>query len=304
MEPWDYLPQVWRDAVKSLTADRLQTLEEVRFRLARPVLCYGPDWFEALKPEGFDKELSRGELDSIVSMIAEHSLYARVEEMRQAFLTLPGGHRVGIAGRAVWSGGEMVSVTDITGLNFRRAQDLPMCAQPLLAAMAAQGISPRSLLLASPPRCGKTTLLRDLARHFSRAGERVTVIDERSEIAGMHLGHYGFDMGAHTDVLDGWSKTAGMMAAIRTLGPDRLIVDELGESQEISAIVRASNAGVAVACSIHAESFQQLREIFVADRGALTWDNLFETVVILSRRLGPGTFEEIWHRGKLSWARA
>ncbi len=300
MEPWDYLPHLWRDAVRSLAPEHLATLEEVRFRLDRPVLCYGPNWCVPLSKMG-SAVLRQQDLDELVSIIADHSLYARVEELRQAYLTLPGGHRVGIAGSAVWKEGSLATMTDIAGLNFRRARDVKGAGQTLLQTFQELGRPVQSLLVAAPPRCGKTTLLRDLARHFSENGERVTVVDERSEIAGFYRGRYGFWLGPHTDVLDGWPKAEGMMAAIRTLGPDRVVVDELGGSGDMGAVARALSAGVSVVASIHAGSYQQLERIGFSDRGSRTVGDLFDAVAIVSRRLGPGTVEELWHAGERLW---
>ncbi|AUW93514.1 MAG: stage III sporulation protein AA [Sulfobacillus thermosulfidooxidans] len=299
MEPWDFLPRRWKEKVQQLGPKHLANVEEVRFRLDRPVLCYGPNWSKALGDPEHDV-LRQQDLDELVSILADHSLYARVEELRHAYLTLPGGHRVGIAGRAVWRDGVLSTMTDITGLNFRRAQDVYGAAQKVLNLFDTTQPIP-SLLIAAPPRCGKTTLLRDLARHLSDGGERVAVVDERSELAGFYRGHYGFWLGMHTDVLDAWPKAEGIMAAIRTLGPDWVVVDEIGGPEDLQAVARALQAGVGVLASIHAGSYQQLEAIADPDLKGIRVSALFPAVAVISRRFGPGTVEELWQGHQQVW---
>ncbi len=298
MEPWIYLPNPWRDAILALPGEFLGLLEEVRLRLDRPVYCYTTNDVIPLEVDNQLRTVKEKDLDHIIGIIAEHSLYARTEELRQGFLTLPGGHRVGVAGKAVWKDGHIVTMTDISGLNFRRARNVAGAAAELVSIFRCQHLSVESLLVAGPPRSGKTTLLRDLVRIFSDYGERVTVIDERSELAAYHGGHYGFDLGAHVDVLDGWAKAEGIVLAIRTLGPDRIVVDELGNGEDWPAVDQALSTGVKIVASVHAGTYADLCR---KPSRRLPVLHLFDSIVILKRSGIPGAVQEIWHNSQRIW---
>ncbi|MDA8193013.1 MAG: stage III sporulation protein AA [Thermaerobacter sp.] len=296
--PWQYLPNPWRQEIAQLSEETHRTLEEIRFRLGRPVLLYGPDWIEALAGDG-PRSLDGPQMERILAVLVDHSIYARVDELRQGYVTLPGGHRVGVAGRAVVANGRVETVNQVYGLNMRRARAVPEAGAHLLRRLAGLGVRGGSLLLLSPPRCGKTTLLRDLCRTLSDRGVRTVVIDERSEIAGLGgVGGPGFDLGLHTDVLDGWPKPDGIAVALRVLSPDLLIVDELGPDADVAAVRQARYGGVDVVATIHAGSMADLAMrpglAELVDAGA------FDALVLLSRRLGPGTVERVWPRTALA----
>ncbi|MCY0880936.1 MAG: stage III sporulation protein AA, partial [Firmicutes bacterium] len=208
-----------------------------------------------------------------------------LEELKEGFVTLPGGHRVGVIGRAVCRQGRIETIVEISGLNFRRARDMHGIAAPLIEQLPKW---PCSVLIAAPPRAGKTTLLRDVIRLASQSAWRTVVVDERSEIGALAQGSVGFDLGLHTDVLDGWPKEEGLLAALRTLGPDLIAVDELSNDAERQAVQQARHAGVHVLATMHAEAdstfFVQKKE----------WLKAFDAVVFLSRRDGAGTLQSIY----------
>jgi stage III sporulation protein AA len=228
-------------------------------------------------------------LEDLLLQLAEHSLYARLDEVRQGFLTLAGGHRVGIVGRAVTEGNEIGTVRDVSGLNIRRARACKGTASRVLAGLPNP--EPISILVASPPRAGKTTLIRDLTRHWSDAGHISVIIDERSEIAGMNRGVAAYDVGQHSDVLDGWPKAAGILAALRSLSPEIVVVDELAWPADFDAVQKARWSGVHIVASVHLGQANELRQ----NRSVKTlWEGgVFDALVWLSRQNGPGTIEGI-----------
>lgn len=245
MEIWDYLPDHVQRQLKTLPTEILAEVEEVRLRADRPAVAYGPFGWRQCS----DRPLTAEELAAVALAMAQHSWYAREEELRQGFLTLPGGHRVGLAGTAVVERGMVVTVRDISGLNLRTARARPGVAQSFLTRYGIR--RPCSVLVVSPPRGGKTTFVRDLARLWSERGVPTTVIDERGELAGTVGGRPSFDLGLHTDVLDGWPKPEGILVAVRSLAPQLVVVDELGGEGDFEAVALARRSGVAVVATLH-----------------------------------------------------
>lgn len=290
--PWRYLPNPWRDAIGRLDVSTQQSLEEVRFREGRPVYLYGNDWISPL-PGHSTEVLHQTEIERVLAVLADHSIYAHVNELRQGFITLHGGHRVGVAGRAILTDNVPSAIHRVSGLNLRHARAVLGPGTALLEHIQKAGVSGRSFLVFSPPRCGKTTVIRDICRHLGDGGVRVVVVDERSEIAGLgSTVGAGFDLGLHTDVLDAWPKPEGIEVAIRTLSPDVVVVDELGTVRDVIAIDRARHSGVDVVATLHAASLQ---DVLCRDalKPAIT-TGLFDALVLLSRRHGPSTIEKIW----------
>ncbi len=284
-DPWEYLPDPWRQAITNQPSDVKDGLQEIRLRVAQPVYLYGNFGAQALDLSPTSKEA----LELLLLRLADHSLYARLEEVRQGYLTLPGGHRVGIAGRAVIEGHQIATVRDISGLSIRRARAAEGIGQTVLDQLGDG--SPASLLVASPPRSGKTTLIRDLARIFAEQGHITVIVDERSEIAGCEGGIPSYAIGAHADVLDGWPKAEGMTAALRSLSPEVLVVDELIVAEDFAAVWKARWSGVKVLASVHLGSVGTMNQNEAVYR--LWRGGVFDALVMLSRRNGPGTIESL-----------
>lgn len=291
-EPWRYLPSRWCDAILGLDAEILTRVEEIRFRVDVAVRLYTDRDSLVLQHRGQDMVTDAAELRRILQVLVDHSLYARVDELRQGFITLPGGHRVGVAGRAVRQGSEIITQTDIQGLNMRRARQISGLAEPVVRTLRARGVMGNSWLLAAPPRAGKTTLLRDLARWFSEAGQRVTLVDERFELAGLWSGSHGLQLGPHTDVLSGWDKVQGVLTAVRSLGPDLIVVDELGGTHDEEALIQARSSGVDLLASVHGSWTEST---VVGSRVRKLWDSgIFDAVVFLGREPRVGSIQLIW----------
>ncbi|MCL6604256.1 MAG: stage III sporulation protein AA [Paenibacillus sp.] len=288
-------PEKVRALLQRLPLSLLTTLEEIRVREGRPLeinysgkyhfltgngaLTLNPE--EAYKP---DREDSHRLLD----LISNHSLYTMEEELRKGFITIPGGHRIGLAGRTVLSGGGVEHLRDITGFNVRIARAVPGAADEILPYLFDRS-QQRVLhtLILSPPQHGKTTLLRDLARqistgkHGSRQGLKVGIVDERSEIAGSRRGIPTFDVGPRTDILDGCPKAEGMMMMIRSLSPDVLVADEIGRPEDAEAVTEALHAGISVVATAHGKQVSEL--VRRPGLGGLLEHKMFERYVILHR---------------------
>lgn len=230
--------------------------------------------------------------------MSRYSLYAYENELRQGYMTLPGGHRVGITGTAVLQDGHIESLRHITGLNIRIARQHKGCAEPLLPWIRTEnGI--HNTLLVSPPGLGKTTMLRDLIRILASQERRmISVIDERSELSGMIEGNTRFDLGFCTDVLSACPKKEGILMMLRSMGPEIMAVDEIGGPGEPEVLTMALNSGVQLLCTIHGNSMQQLlNKPYMAE---MIHAHMFPRIILLGGSEGPGTIENIYDGDDLS----
>lgn len=242
---------------------------EVRFGIGAPLVIVtgsGDLWVGegGRAPEaGLAIRAGATDVAQAVQLVTRGSLYAWERELAEGFCTLPGGHRVGLAGRARTDGRQVIGQTQFSSINLRLARAVPGAADALLAAL---GRSWRGVLIFGPPASGKTTVLRDLCRQLS-AGRpdlgvpprRVVVIDERGEIGALADGQPQFDLGPRTDVLDAWPKMDGILAAIRALGPQVIACDELGGTAEAEAVAEAARCGVGVLATAHAGTLADLQ---------------------------------------------
>jgi len=194
----------------------------------------------------------------IADAMLGHAIHARQEELRQGFVTLPGGYRAGICGRAVVRDGSVIAMQDISSIAIRIAREVPGAARALMPLIAQEGRLSNVLIL-SPPGLGKTTLLRDIARSVSEIGYFVSIIDERSEIAACVQGVPSLNVGPNTDVLDGCPKAQGIPMMLRAMSPQVMITDELGGPADASAVAEASKCGVCVIASAHGMNFADAR---------------------------------------------
>lgn len=223
-------------------------LREIRIRANRPTV-----FVTATRTASLDWAPSKQELETLIEALSDHSLYARSDETGQGYLTLRGGHRMGLCGHV--SNTDVQSVlSDAGSVCIRIAGEWPGAADPLFTCM--DGL--QSILIIGAPGSGKTTMLRDLARQYAsgRSAYQVSVIDERSEIAACVNGVPQLDVGDSTDVLDGLRKTEAFPWLIRSMAPQVIITDELSSPEDASAILEAHACGVKVCASAHGASLQ------------------------------------------------
>ncbi|MDQ0417412.1 stage III sporulation protein AA [Croceifilum oryzae] len=303
---YQILPLSIREIIQSLPRTILGSLEEIRIRQNRPleVITSEQSWFVSynrqLNTTPKDSVLpSREECAKLLNLLSNHSLYAIEEELRRGYITIEGGHRVGLAGKVVMEQGRVKHLRDVTGFNIRIAREVKGVGEELLPILFGSNQNLHNVLIVSPPQCGKTTLLRDLARLISLGDEKkypskkVGIVDERSEIAGCVGGVPQHDVGPRTDILDGCPKAEGMMMMIRSMSPDVMIVDEIGRLEDLYAMHEAIHAGVKVISTAHGHTWEEVSRR--AELGDLLKQGIFDRVILLSRRRGPGTIEAIYN---------
>ena len=199
------------------------------------------------------------DVNDTLECVCNHSLYAYEDEIRQGFVTVCGGHRVGVAGKIILDGTRIKCIRHISFLNIRVAHEIKGCCEPVLPYIYADGRL-LSTLIVSAPCHGKTTLLRDMIRVVSDRGTTVGVVDERSEIAACYKGIPQNDVGMRTDVLDCCPKAAGMMMLVRTMAPELIAVDEIGGPSDVDAIFGVVNCGCRLLATAHGYSIDDVRE--------------------------------------------
>lgn len=289
-----YLPQAIRGILESV--DMRAPLEEIRIRAGKPLqLCFGGYERLIYLPNG-RAVVDAQDCRALLRRFCEQSVYAWETELGNGFLTLPGGYRVGLCGAMAASEEGRLRFSEVTAFDIRIARQVVGAADGVLPQLVGPDGRLRSTLIVSPPGCGKTTMLRDLARSVSYGvngarAARVAVVDTRYELSGCARGVMQMDLGPRTDVLTGVSRADGMRMMVTNMSPEALVTDELSTADDMRAVWEAKHSGVTVAASAHAGSLRNLlrRE---AMRAMLS-EGLFSRIVLLSRSRGIATVEQI-----------
>ena len=282
-----------------------EALQEIRMRAGKPLfLFYGETEKMLLQQNGQAHMVTQSELRETMQYISHYSLYAYENELRQGFLTIEGGHRIGVSGKAVLEKGQVKTMQYISSVNIRISHEVIGCADPILPYVTEDGKVYHTLII-SPPGCGKTTLLRDLIRQISdgTAGLRgctVGVVDERSELGGCYLGIPQNHLGMRTDILDCCPKAEGMMMLVRSMAPKVIAVDEIGTPEEVRAMEYAMHCGCKLLTSVHGSSMEEIRKRPVIEE--LIRRRRFERYILLKNHPHAGTVRAFFNeRGDVLW---
>ncbi len=251
----------------------ISRLSEIRLRCHMPfIIRYGrKDMFITSEgricthPENAYR-VSPEDIKETFVLLSDYSVYAFEEEMKCGYITIAGGHRVGLAGRAVVSDGRIKNLRYISFINIRVAHELIGCAEQIMDYIV-QDSNICNTLIVSGPGGGKTTMLRDIIRlassgYRSLRGRNVGVVDERSEICACYHGIPQNNVGIRTDVVDSCPKAEGMMMLVRAMSPEIIAVDEIGTDSDMRAVLYSMTCGCSVIATIHGSGIDDINKRF------------------------------------------
>lgn len=271
-----------------------EDVQEIRLRINRPIELIKKD-----EPIFYSILPVKEDFAYMLSQLSQSSMYMLEEELQKGYITIKGGHRVGLAGRVITENGKVKAIRDITSLNIRIAREKIGIGESLIDSLYDRKWL--NTVIIGAPQSGKTTMLRDLARLVSTGVERkripsqkVGIVDERSEIAGCLDGVPQHTFGPRVDVLDACPKAEGMMMLIRSMSPNVLIVDEVGRVEDTEAILEAVHAGVSLILTAHGSSIKDMATR--PSLKALIDACIIDRFVLLSNRNGPGTVEGVFQQ--------
>ncbi|MGH4050448.1 MAG: stage III sporulation protein AA [Clostridium sp.] len=288
---FEILPKNIREKLEQV--NNLQKLEEIRIKVNKPLFIH-----IGSKEEIWDYIATPEDIKYIMQRISNYSIYAFEEEIRQGYITIKGGHRVGLCGICVIENNNIKTIKDISSINIRACKEIIGCADKVMPYITHDN-SMHNTIIISPPKCGKTTLLRDISRQISDGdknknfnGKNVSIIDERSEIAGSFKGIPQMEVGVRTDVLDNCPKSQGIMMAIRSMSPDVIVCDEIGTQRDMESILMALNSGISLVTTIHGFGIEDLYKRLVFKD--IVENFVFSRAIVLSNKKGIGTIESIY----------
>ena len=282
-----------------------ELLQEIRLRVHKPIIIYYDNQEYFMDEQGLILSqynsncmmTTSEDIKETLEYVSKHSLYAFEEDIKNGYITIDGGHRIGITGKVVLEKEQVKTIRNISCINIRISHEVKGCANKILPYLYDQGNLCHTLII-SPPKCGKTTLLRDLVRQISNGtkeyiGITVGLVDERSEIAGCYRGIPQNDIGIRTDVLDSCTKKEGMLMLIRAMAPRVIALDEIGNSSDIDAIEYAINAGCKLLCTVHGNSIREIKN--KPKLQELIENKLFKRYVFLENQNSIGDIKKVYN---------
>lgn len=280
--------KLWAEVLKNI-----RHITEIRIRAGRPILIYWNQREISLDENGNflyvsekGKRFSYQELQNLLDFWCQDSRYAFLNEMKRGFLTIEGGHRIGICGEVISDDEKKVQLIKyISSVNIRVAHEIKGAADRIMAYIYGEEYV-KNTLIVSPPGAGKTTLLRDIIRQLSdgnnlHSGINIGLVDERGEIGACFQGIPQLDVGIRTDVLDNCEKITGMRMLLRAMAPSVIAVDELGNEQEVELILQMIGNGCGIIATVHGNSIEDIKRNSTLKE--LWKQKIFENIIFLSR---------------------
>ena len=260
---WKCLPSHIVEAIQYQSWFLQSDLEEIRLRVEQPLRVKTKFEWKTVKKENGQAPVivTQNDMKATISRLSAYSLYAFAEELRQGYVTIEGGHRIGFCGKAVMEQGHIQTLCQISSLNIRIAKQILGCADDILPYLFENDQFCHTVLV-SPPGCGKTTLLREMIRRLASAPFDFTIgiADERGEIAGMCEGEAQMQLGENSDIISGCPKAEAMQMLLRSMSPCVIAADELGREEDFQAVADIIHAGVKLLCTIHGNCLQEIQK--------------------------------------------
>ena len=308
-EVYDYLSLKLRSIFNEM--ESVPNIHEIRIRVGQPLMINTASGEFFISASGNLCDIGQAyivkdrDIKEIVEYISNYSPYAYEEELRNGYITISKGNRIGVCGKAVVGNDGVTTIRNISSLNIRMSKEYIGCSDKYIELLYENSKLCHTLII-SPPCCGKTTLLRDIIRNISdgygnRKGMTIGVVDERSEIAACYEGVPQNNLGIRTDVMDACPKAYGILMLIRSMGPKVIAVDEIGNKEDVKAIEYSINCGCKIIATIHGDSFDELKQKNVM--ASLLENKIFQRYIIMSNLPKMGTIREIFNgEGKLIWS--
>ncbi len=296
-----YLPSKLSDSLKKLPTCTAERINEIRLRINRPlsVSIYGENHFVTqngsltLSPS-LSVICSSEDIQTSFRAVCDYSVHSHQKEISQGFITIEGGNRVGICGTAVGTDKKIETLNYISSMNFRIAGEIFGCGEEICKKLLSRRLT--GILLVGEPLSGKTTILRDICRIIGKS-HRISIIDERSEIAACYKGVPQNDIGFFSDLLDGYDKKNGIETAVRVMSPEMVVCDEIGGKSDCEAVLSAVTSGVKFAASVHGNSIDEILQREHLKK--LVDCGIFEYAVLLGSGAEVGKITEIKKIGGL-----
>ncbi len=255
--------------------EHIEEIEEIRIRAnKKTIIIYN------LNEIIVDYVTTPMDILNTLQVLCDNSIYSYQSQICQGFITILGGHRIGITGSAVMQNGKVININYISSLNFRIAKEIKGISNNVLPKIIDNN-EIKTTLIVSPPGYGKTTLLRDLVRNISDNGFTVSLVDERGEVAAMYKGVPQNDVGIRTDVIENVTKSIGMKIAVRTMTPQVIVADEIGTTEDIDAINYAMCSGVKGIFTAHGGNIDEMKKNEILNK--LYQQKVFERIIFLEK---------------------
>lgn len=264
-----------------------KSIQEIRVRVNQPIKITTPGGIKFISDTGLlvneggydDYRVSPSDIQTSLELISEGSVYTFIEEIRKGFITIKGGHRIGIAGKVITKNQAVINIREVNSLNIRIAREVKGAAERILKLISDDICGVHNTLIIAPPNGGKTTALRDLTRILS-GSYKISLIDERCEIAACYHGVPQLDVGPQTDILELCPKSEAMLIMLRSMSPEIMVTDEVTSQEDLDVICQIINCGVKIITSVHGFTLEDIQ----ARIHRIT--EIFSRIVVLKKNSG------------------